>query len=187
MGTVAIDAQGQSDGSANYLRKDDTAGPEHTPAATRGISKEQFDARMSHPAARAAIARVKAKHAALDRGRRRGAISEDVARRASSKLAQSLNEGHAMQFKRQTGDKRSVFDILDDMRRFADHLDAAGLMHPGQDPEDTAGERAAMQGTTITSAGYDRQHAQDERQARRGAAAGNASRSGDTWSGASGI
>jgi hypothetical protein len=40
---------------------------------------------------------------------------------------------------------------------------------------------------TDVNAGYDLQHAQDKRQARRSAASGNASRSGDTYSGASGI
>jgi hypothetical protein len=90
----------------------------------------------------AAIARVRAKHAALDRAQRRGAVSEDAAARTSSKLAQVLNEGHAIQFKRQTGDKRHPSDILSDMRRFADHLDAAGLMHPSLDPEDAAGLHA---------------------------------------------
>jgi hypothetical protein len=40
---------------------------------------------------------------------------------------------------------------------------------------------------TDVNAGYDRQHAQDKRQDRRSAAAGNAGRSGDTWSSASGI
>jgi hypothetical protein len=59
-----------------------------------------------------------------------------------------------------------------------DEMDA-GLHAP-----DHAGERAAL-GNTITSAGYDRQHAQDERQARRAAASGNANRPGDTWSSAS--
>jgi hypothetical protein len=36
MGFVAINAEGQSDGSANYLRKDDQSAVEHQPATAKG-------------------------------------------------------------------------------------------------------------------------------------------------------
>jgi hypothetical protein len=59
-------------------------------------------------------------------------------------------------------------------------------MAAGLDATDHPGERSAL-GNTITSAGYDRQHAIDVRSARRAAASGNAGRSADTVSTASGI
>jgi hypothetical protein len=53
-------------------------------------------------------------------------------------------------------------------------------------PDYAPGERSAL-GNTIPSAGYDRQHAMDERSARQAAASGNAARSGNTVSTASSI
>jgi hypothetical protein len=64
--------RGQSDGSANYLRKDDVAGVEHQPATTRpGLSREEFEQRMARPEAKAAISKMKARHRSIDTARRR--------------------------------------------------------------------------------------------------------------------
>jgi hypothetical protein len=197
MTMVAMDAEKASDGSPSpRLRtaqgQEDRAAVEHQPATARGMSKEQFDQRMAAPAAKAAVAKVKARHARMDGLKRRGLLSDKAEARTSKfpvtpDLAQSYQARHADPNSPQR--RMGISDMVTHLRRAADVLHAAGLLHPGLDPEDAAGlrsgagERAAL-GNTITTGpnAY-----QQERQASRAAASGNAGRSGDTWSSASGI
>jgi hypothetical protein len=123
------------------------------------MTRDELEQRMARPAAKAAIARVKAKHAAMDRGKRRGAISDAVDKRSSSKFAQGITDEMAHRYRQQNmpGSKLSIPDVVIILRRGADEMDA--------------GLRAE----------------EDERQARRSAAAGNAPYPAATVSSASGI
>jgi hypothetical protein len=120
MSMAAFDAQGQSDGSANTLRRDNITGPEHAPA----LDMNEYHRRMAHPAARAAVAKVRSRHQRVERGRRNGTISEDADLRGSSGFARWLGDSHAMAYRRQSGSKMPLGDLLQLIRRHADELDA---------------------------------------------------------------
>jgi hypothetical protein len=75
-------------------------------------------------ATQAAVAKVRARHARIHAARRRGAVSEDADLRASSGFSRSLGDSHAMAYRRQSGSKLPLGDLLLLIRRGADEMDA---------------------------------------------------------------
>jgi hypothetical protein len=142
---------------------------------------EQFEQRMSMPAAKAVVSRVQARHRRLDVAKRRGAIS-DAAEARSSKFGQVVTPEAAQSYqaRHMRDHKLPLADLIVVLRRAGDEMDAglhatdhAGLRGNGDRSayqQGDATEREAARPDYDAMMGRSAGRQLDERQARwRGA------------------
>jgi hypothetical protein len=161
----------------------------------------EYNRRMAHPAARAAVAKVRARHARIDAAKRCGAVSDEAEAR-TSKFGKVVTPEMAASYQARgmsltsPNRKLPVAHLVVVLRRVGDELDAGLNAAP-----DHASTPLVSELQRTPAAKYSRrpQHSgqslgdilstalSNRNDGREAAGSGGPARSGDTWSSASGI